>query len=187
MLIRRPGQNRCVDPLQGKLLVASPALHDPNFRRTVILVVHHDDDGAMGLVLNRASEADAQPILPDLAAALPDARVGLGGPVAPTSLLVLAEFAVPDEAGLIVFDGIGLFGEETEPDAAVRARVFAGYAGWTAGQLEGELEEGSWLVEPARAEDPFTPPEQDLWGNVLRRKGGPYALVATMPPDPSLN
>jgi putative transcriptional regulator len=187
MLLPRSGQNRGVDALQGKLLVASPALHDPNFRRTVVLVVHHDADGAMGLVLNRTSEADAQPILPDLAATLADPHVGVGGPVAPTSLLVLAEFTAPDEAGLLVFDGVGLFGEETEPNAAMRARVFAGYAGWSAGQLEAELEEGSWLVEPARVEDPFATAAQDLWGDVLRRKGGPYVLVATMPPDPSLN
>lgn len=187
MLTRRRGHNRHVNPLQGQLLVASPALRDPNFRRTVILVVHHDDEGAMGLVLNRPSDAHAQPILPDLAEALADSRVAVGGPVAPTSVLVLAEFAEPEEAGLVVFDGVGLFGEETEPAAAVRARVFAGYAGWGAGQLEAELEEGSWLVEDARVEDAFASPERDLWGDVLRRKGGPYVLVATMPPDPTLN
>lgn len=187
MLLPAPGQNRGVEGMQGKLLVASPALHDPNFRRAVVLVVHHDEEGAMGLVLNRASEADAGPILPHLAALLDDPRVGIGGPVAPTSLLVLAEFAAPEEAGLIVFDGVGLFGEATEPEAATRARVLAGYAGWSAGQLEAELEEGSWLVEPALPGDPFAPPEGDLWGDVLRRKGGPYLLIATMPLDPSLN
>jgi putative transcriptional regulator len=187
MLTRRPGHNRRVDPLQGQLLLASPALRDPNFRRTVILVVHHDDEGAMGLVLNRSSEAEAPPILPDLAEALADPRVAVGGPVAPTSLLVLAEFAQPDEAGLLVFEDVGLFGEATEPEAAVRARLFAGYAGWTGGQLEAELEEGSWIVEPARVEDAFPPLGRDLWGDVLRRKGGAYALVATMPLDPSLN
>jgi len=176
-----------VDALQGKLLVASPALRDPNFRRTVVLVVHHDEDGAMGLVLNRPSDAEAQPILPDLAETLADRRVAVGGPVAPTSLLVLAEFAQPEEAGLIVFGEVGLFGDETEPSAAVRARVFAGYAGWGASQLEAELEEGSWLVEPARPEDAFAGHDGDLWGDVLRRKGGPYVLVATMPLDPSLN
>jgi putative transcriptional regulator len=176
-----------VEPLQGQLLLASPALQDPNFRRSVVLVVHHDDEGAMGLVLNRRSEAEAQPILPDLAGTLADRAVAVGGPVAPTSLLVLAEFAEPDEAGLLVFDGVGLFGEATGPEAAVRARVFAGYAGWGAGQLEEELEEGSWIVEPALVEDAFPAPERDLWSDVLRRKGGAYALIATMPPDPSLN
>lgn len=187
MLTRRPGHNRSVDTLQGQLLLASPALRDPNFRRAVVLVVHHDDDGAMGIVLNRPSDAEAQPILPDLAETLVDRRVGVGGPVAPTSLLVLAEFDEPDEAGLLIFDGVGLFGDETEPAAAARARVFAGYAGWSAGQLETELEEGSWIVEPAEVEDAFGSPERDLWGEVLRRKGGAYALVATMPLDPSQN
>lgn len=176
-----------MEALQGQLLIASPGLLDPNFRRAVVLVVHHDDEGAMGIVLNRRSDAEAPPILPDLAGSLADSRVGVGGPVAPTSLLVLAEFAEPDEAGLLVFDGVGLFGEETEAAAASRARVFAGYAGWGAGQLEAELEEGSWIVEPARIEDAFPAPEGDLWSDVLRRKGGPFALVATMPPDPSLN
>ena len=187
MLTRRPGHNRSVDPLAGHLLLASPALRDPNFRRTVVLVLHHDDDGAMGLVLNRASDAEAPPILPALADALADDRVAVGGPVAPTSLLVLAQFSQPDEAGLLVFDDVGLFGEATEAEAASRARLFAGYAGWSAGQLEAELEEGSWIVEPARVEDAFPPPDRDLWGDVLRRKGPAYALVATMPPDPSLN
>jgi putative transcriptional regulator len=176
-----------VEALQGQLLVASPALHDPNFRRTVVLVVHHDGDGAMGLVLNRPSDAEAPPIVPQLAETLADRRVAVGGPVAPTSVIVLAEFAEPDEAGLLVFDDVGLFGEETRPGAASRARIFAGYAGWSAGQLEAELEEGSWIVEPARPEDAFGPPERDLWSDVLRRKGGPFAFVATMPPDPSLN
>ena len=176
-----------MEGLQGQLLVASPALRDPNFRRTVILVVHHDADGAMGIVLNRPSDAEAQPILPDLADALADPRVGVGGPVAPTSVLVVAEFARPDEAGLVVFEDVGLFGEETEPSAAARARVFAGYAGWGEGQLEAELEEGSWIVEPAHVEDVFAAPGDDLWGAVLRRKGGQYLLVATMPDDPSLN
>ncbi len=187
MLTRRRGHNRRVDPMQGQLLLASPSLRDPNFRRTVILVLHHDDEGAMGLVLNRPSEAEAPPILPHLADTLADPRVSVGGPVAPTSLLVLAEFTEPDEAGLIVFDGVGLFGDGTEADAAVRTRLFAGYAGWSAGQLEAEVEEGSWIVEEARLEDAFPPPERDLWADVLRRKGGAYTLLATMPLDPSLN
>jgi putative transcriptional regulator len=93
-------------------------------------------------------------------------------------------------AGSLVIDSIGFLPSEVEPDAIGelhRARVYVGYAGWGPGQLDAELEDGSWIVEPARADDVFTHDPEGLWSEVLRRKGGPFGVLAAMPPDPSLN
>jgi putative transcriptional regulator len=181
-----------MESLRGRLLIASPALIDPNFHRTVILVGEHGEEGAMGIVLNRPSEtevAEALPALEDLVEA--GATVSVGGPVAPSSVLVLAELDDPDlVADEFVVDGVGFVRGDADTAlvaaAAGRARVFAGYAGWTAGQLEVELEQESWIIADAIADDVFAEPDE-LWSLVLIRKGGPYVLVATMPPDPSLN
>jgi putative transcriptional regulator len=178
------------ESLRGQLLIASPALIDPNFRRTVVLVVAHDEDGAVGLVLNRPTDAEVADAVPELAEVVdPGATVSVGGPVQNESVVVLAEWDDHDEAGAMVFGDIGLMAAEADSErvagATRRLRVFAGYAGWGGGQLEAELEEGSWVVEPAIAEDVFG--SGDIWANVLRRKGGAFTLVATMPEDPSLN
>ena len=178
------------DSLRGQLLIASPALLDPNFRRTVVLVVAHDEDGAVGLVLNRPTDADVVEAVPELAEVVePGAIVSLGGPVQNEAVVVLAEWDDHDEAGAMVFGDIGLMGAEADSERVAastrRVRVFAGYAGWGGGQLEAELEEGSWVVEAAIDEDVFG--SGDLWAKVLRRKGGAFNLVATMPEDPSLN
>jgi putative transcriptional regulator len=179
------------ESLRGQLLIASPALIDPNFRRTVVLVVAHDEDGAVGLVLNRVTDtevADAVPELADLVEV--GAFVSIGGPVQNEAVVVLAEWDDLDASGAIVFEDVGLMGGEADSEqvaaATRRVRVFAGYAGWGGGQLEAELEELSWVLETARAEDVFGG-ETDLWASVLRRKGGAFNLVATMPEDPSLN
>jgi putative transcriptional regulator len=178
--------------LRGQLLIASPALVDPNFARTVVLVVEHNDEGAMGIVLNRASEAavaEAVPPLEDLVDQ--DEPVFVGGPVEPAAVVVLAEFEDTDAAAAIVFGDLGFLRADAEPDvlrsAARRFRVFAGYSGWGTGQLEAELALPSWIVEPPELEDVFTTDPANLWSTVLRRKGGQFALIATMPPDPSLN
>jgi putative transcriptional regulator len=179
------------DTLRGHLLVASPGLLDPNFRRAVVLVVAHDEDGAVGIVLNRESETDVSEAVPELAELVdPGGSISVGGPVQNEAVIVLAEWDEPEEAGSIVFDDVGLMGAEAQLErvaaATRRVRVFAGYAGWTAGQLEAELAEPSWIVEEAEAEDVFGD-DPDLWGSVLRRKGGAFRLIATMPDDPSLN
>jgi putative transcriptional regulator len=178
--------------LQGHLLVASPSLVDPNFRRTVVLVTEHTDEGAMGVVLNRASPvklSDAVPHLADLAEE--GAVVHVGGPVQPEAVVALAEFEDPSAAAAIAFDTIGYVRADAEPDelqgAVGRLRVFAGYSGWGAGQLESELDESAWIVEPALGEDVFAAEPDALWSRVLRRKGGAFAFLATMPPEPELN
>ena len=189
-------QNRIVPDespsLKGQLLVASPALVDPNFRRTVVLVTEHTAEGAMGVVLNRPSPigvADAVPHLGCLAAE--GERVYVGGPVQPEAVVALAELDDPSLAAAVAFANVGYLPADCDPDVLVdavrRVRVFAGYAGWGAGQLDGELEEPAWILEEAQVEDVFVADADGLWSAVLRRKGGPYALLATMPPDPTLN
>jgi putative transcriptional regulator len=177
--------------LRGRLLLASPALLDPNFRRAVVLIVEHDDDGAVGLVLNRPSETEVDEAVPALSDLVePGSPVSVGGPVQPNAVCVLAEWEDRDAAGSIVFEDIGLMPAESDPAQVAtstrRARVFAGYAGWSAGQLEDELDEPSWIVARAQVEDVFDA-TADLWASVLRRKGGQFTLLATMPEDPSLN
>ena len=177
--------------LAGQLLVASPALVDPNFLRTVILVVEHSEAGTMGLVLNRPTDAVLAEAVPPLADLEDDSFVHVGGPVQPGTVIVLAEFLEPADAAMLVFDDIGFFAPEADVaamrTAAKRFRVYAGYAGWGEGQLESELEEGSWIVEGPRPEDVFSDEPEQVWSRVLRRKGGQYALLALMPLDPSVN
>jgi putative transcriptional regulator len=177
-----------MDSLRGQLLLAGAGLHDPNFRRTVVLIAEHSDEGAMGVVLNRPAEVSVAEAAPELSVLVEPAEpVYLGGPVEPQAVLVLAEFDEPEDSASLVLDDIGFLPAETDVAPATRrARVFAGYAGWSAGQLEAELEEDAWILEPALAEDVFAPGD-DLWGDVLRRKGGQFAVLALMPPDLSLN
>ena len=180
-----------MDSLRGHLLVASPALLDPNFRRTVVLVTEHTEDGAAGLVLNRPSPVEVAGAVPQLEPLVEDGeQVWVGGPVEPEAVLVLGEFLAPDVAAVPLFGALG-FPSLAEPEeilpATTRRRVFAGCAGWTAGQLEAELAEEDWILEPALADDAFTDDPDDLWRDVLRRKGGIYELVARMPEDPRVN
>ena len=115
----------------------------------------------------------------------------IGGPVQPQALVVLAEFNRPDAAAWIVAADVGFVAAETEEheldEAIRRGRVYAGYSGWGAGQLEEELSEDAWIVEPPMASELFPDDPLALWGDVLQRKGGQFALIATMPDDPSLN
>ena len=179
---------RCVS---GNVLIAGPSLWDPNFRRTVVLVGKHDDEGAVGVVLNRPLDhevSEAVPALQDLVPA--GAAIFGGGPVEPLAALVLAEFEDPSRAEVVAFGAVGFLPPEVGPDTAtgiLRARVFAGYTGWGPGQLERELEEDSWLVEPAEASDVFTEDPEHLWEAVVARLGPAYDLLRTMPSDPSMN
>ena len=180
-----------MDSARGHLLIAGPGLVDPNFWRTVVLIVEHSDEGALGLVLNRPSETTVGDAVTELEQLLdPDDSLYVGGPVQPSALIVLAEFDHPSEAALIAFEDIGVLatGAQDDPRLSVRrGRAFVGHAGWGPGQLDDEVERGDWILEPARREDAFTGQPLDLWSAVLTRKRGSYALVARMPPDPSVN
>jgi putative transcriptional regulator len=190
-----PGHHREVsDSLRGRLLVATPTLYDPNFFRTVVLVLEHNDDGALGVVLNRPSETSVGESLPDWdpLAAEPGV-VFVGGPVSPGAAIGLARAGSVDHT-----DGWApLFGPmgtvdlgRPPPELSVEVqslRVFAGYAGWSAGQLDGEVEAGGWFVLDAAPDDVFTSGPESLWASVLRRQGGRMAMFATAPPHPSVN
>jgi putative transcriptional regulator len=180
-----------MDSLRGHLLIAGSSLIDPNFRRSVVLIGHHDDEGAVGVVLNRESGLEVADVVPPLAGLVePGERLFFGGPVSSQSAVVLADFQHPENAEVVAFDSVGFLPEETDADAIGglrKARVFAGYAGWGAGQLEAELEEGSWLTEPAMPADVFTGDPEGLWSAVVRRKGPAFRLMSTMPFDPDLN
>ena len=178
--------------LRGQLLIAGPTLLDPNFHRTVVLVVEHEDEGAMGLVLNRPSPIPAEQAIPELGKALePEERLWMGGPVQTTSVVVVADFADTGLTAMPVRDGVGLVLPDSDLEevgtAVRRARPFLGYAGWGPGQLESELERDDWIVAEFDPADVFTDDADGLWARVLSRKGGAYALLATMPPDPSQN
>lgn len=177
--------------LRGQLLVAGPALEDPNFRRTVVLVGEHGDEGAMGIVLNRVSGVLVHDAVPPMSSlARPDELVFLGGPVQPQAVVVLADYADPGAADVVVGTvGFlpGAIDDASDLGALRRVRVFAGYAGWAPGQLEGELEEGSWIVLEANAADVFTDVPERLWADVLRRGTPAHAVLALLPDDPRVN
>jgi len=158
------------DSLRGHLLIAAPSLFD-YFRRTVVLVLEHTPDGAMGVVLGRETEtrvADAVPALADLPGA--NDVIYLGGPVSPESVVALGDFEDPDEAGTLVVGSLGTLDPEGANDSLRRLRVFAGYAGWAPGQLDDELENDAWIVQPADPDDPFLP--GDIWSQALGRPCG---------------
>jgi len=186
--------------LAGRLLVATPVLSDPNFRRTVVLIVEHEEEqGTLGVVLNRPTQVPVDQVLePWTDLATSPSVVFTGGPVAPNSALALA--LVPGTAepvGWHPLDGtpamarLGLVDLDAPPGliapAVTSLRVYAGYAGWSAGQLEAEIGEGAWYVLPAEPADAFCAEPKRLWPAVLRRQGGELAYVATYPDDPGLN
>jgi putative transcriptional regulator len=181
-----------MDSARGQLLIAGPTLLDPNFWRTVVLVVEHTDEGALGLVLNRPSQTTVGEAIPQLEELVDlEDQLFIGGPVQPSSVIVLAEFEDPGDAALVAFDDVGVLGSGAsleEVGAGVRTgRAFVGHADWGPGQLDSELERGDWILEQARRADTFSPEPDELWPEVLTRKGGSYALIARMPPDPSVN
>ena len=187
--------------LRGRLLVASPVLTDPNFDRTVVLLVEHGADGALGLVLNRPSELPVGEVLAKWAAraAAPGAMF-LGGPVQPSAVICLAGADGPAPDAVRVDDdpvltptavpGISLVDLDGDPDlvpAGVELRCFAGYAGWGEGQLEAEIDEGAWFVVDPLPADPFVSRPSRLWREVLAREPGPLARYALYPSNPMVN
>jgi putative transcriptional regulator len=178
--------------VRGQLLVAGPALLDPNFHRTVVLICEHDENGAMGLVLNRPSPIPAEQAIPELEDALPEGEtLWVGGPVQTTAVVVLGDFSSDEHPKMPVHGDVALVLPEADLErvgtAIRRARAFLGYAGWGPQQLDGEIERDDWIVADFDPSDAFTSEPEQLWARVLVRKGGEYALLARMPADPSLN
>ena len=179
----------------GQLLVATPQIEEGVFRRSVVLVLHHDEDGAQGLVLNRPIDADVDAVLPGWEAhASHPAKVFQGGPVQLDSALGLVAVPgdTPEPTGVRrLFGAVALVDLDTPPLLVVPEvaglRIFAGYAGWSPGQLEDEIRTGSWYVVDTESGDAFTDEPDDLWRRVLRRQRQPLCWVAWFPADPSLN
>lgn len=186
-----------VSSLTGRLLVATPALTDPNFERAVVLLLDHDEEGSLGVVLNRPTTVDVAAVLEPWAELAGDPPVVFqGGPVALDSALALAvvpgEPAEEDPLGWRrVHGAIGLVDLEAPPELLAAElgslRVFAGYAGWSPGQLEDELIEGAWYVVECEPGDVSCPDPDQLWRSVLRRQRGELAMMATYPDDPTMN
>ncbi|WP_436775446.1 YqgE/AlgH family protein [Yinghuangia sp. YIM S09857] len=180
--------------LTGRLLVATPALTDPNFDRCVVLVLDHDDEGAHGVVLNRPTPVDVHDVLVGWSKAVTAPGVVFqGGPVAMDSALAIA--SVPGGGEPVgwrrVFGALGMVDLDAPPELIATEfgamRIFAGYSGWGPGQLESELTDGAWYVVESEPGDAFSPDPERLWRAVLRRQRGELAMVATYPEDPSLN
>lgn len=194
---------------RGRLLVAEPTLQDPNFHRTVIYLIEHSADGALGLVLNRPGEIEVRDAVPAWAPYVDgDTRVFLGGPVSPEGAICLARCRTegPPAAGILdeeepdvdphaafrpITTSIGVVNLHADPSDAPAGisdlRVFAGYSGWEGGQLETELDVGGWYVVRADDDDVFTTSPETLWRDVLRRQRGPLRAIAHYPDDPTVN
>ena len=181
--------------LRGQLLVAAPPLVDPNFDRTVVLVLEHGDDGGLGLVINRRSDTTLDDVFPewrDLVAA--PGVVFAGGPVATDAVIALARRRPgehDDDKFVALFDDLGTVDLAEEPldvgSSLTALRVFAGYAGWAPGQLEAEIDQGAWFVVTLQPGDPFAGIPERLWRDVLRRQRGEVALFANYPEDATVN
>jgi putative transcriptional regulator len=189
--------------LRGRLLVATPPLVDPNFARTVVLMLEHGEEGSLGLVLNRPSTTglgDALPAWHDVASR--PALVFIGGPVSADAVIALGRRPETpdatrrsggdeDDGWIPLIEDLGTIDVGRDPaDVAPgidELRVFLGYAGWAPNQLEDELRQGSWFVIEARPADAFTTDPSSLWSDVLRRQRSRIAMFATCPPDPSVN
>jgi putative transcriptional regulator len=181
-------------PLTGKLLVASPLLDDPNFRRTVVFICAHSDAGSFGLVLNRPGRAEVAEHLPRwLDMVSRPSTIFLGGPVEPAAAFGLASLRGESDIDgwMPVEDGIGLV-DLSQDEAALAPeltamRIFTGYAGWGTGQLEGELQAEAWFIITPERTDLFTEEPGGLWRAVLRRQHGSLAMFAYFPEDPASN
>lgn len=180
--------------LRGRLLVAEPTLADPNFHRSVVYLIDHSDDGALGVVLNRPSDTPVGEVVPTWAPYVSDpGNVFVGGPVSPEAAIGIARCDGGDDSSLWtgLSDGLGVLdlnGDPLDAPAGVTGlRIFAGYSGWSAGQLEGELILDGWILLDTEPDDLFAESADALWKRVLARQEGPVRRLASFPEDPSVN
>jgi putative transcriptional regulator len=187
-----------MESLRGNFLIASPNLVDPNFFRSVVFLLEHNEEGAFGLILNRPSEIPVGIAIPELSEVIPEKEVLFkGGPVQENAVFFLHKPILSMDTdewdqvipGVCIAQNDSLFerlAEETDPSETV-VRVFHGYSGWGAGQLEAEMEQNSWFISSATADLIFSTIPHSLWKTCLRRLGPTHALLAEIPEDPSLN
>jgi putative transcriptional regulator len=181
--------------LAGRLLVAAPQIEEETFRRSVVLLLHHDEEGAQGVILNRPLEADIDAVLPGWkSVASTPKTVFQGGPVELNSAigLVTVPGDEPEPLGIKhLFGGLGLVDLDAPPNLVAPEvagmRIFAGYAGWSGGQLEHEILRGDWYVVDSESRDAFSVAPERLWSDVLLRQKDSLKLVASYPDDPTLN
>lgn len=182
-----------MESTRGRLLVAAPSLSDPNFRQTVLLMLEHGDEGALGVVLNRPSELTVSSTIGDWAGAVSKPPVVfVGGPVSQSSIIALASVALDDadQNWSQVIGRIGTVDLEREPDeigGLDEVRIFAGYAAWAPGQLEAELAEDAWFVLDLDASDPFDADPDELWWRVFARQPGDLRRLRLYPRNPTDN
>ncbi len=174
------------------LLVATPGLRDQHFGRTVVLMLEHNDDGALGLILNRARLVGGAEAVPHWADRLAwPSRLHEGGPVSTDSIIGLGLGPAKPVDGISPLLGrlgvVDLHRDPMDLPGVEEVRLFSGYAGWTAGQLETEVAAGGWIVVDAREEDARTADPEGLWRLVLARQDGMVALLGGYPDEPDLN
>ena len=191
------GEHQAAEVEAGTLLVAAPSLTDPHFARSVVFVIDHRPQGTLGVILNRPSDVSVADVLPSWGPHTSDPHaVFVGGPVEQRTALCLAALRTGEDpertGGVVGVRGpvalVDLDGDPVRLAPRVRGmRVYAGYAGWDGGQLDGEIDRGDWFVVPALPDDVLAPARYDLWGGVLRRQGIPLALFATHVADARRN
>ncbi|NND71130.1 MAG: YqgE/AlgH family protein [Rhodothermales bacterium] len=184
---------KTVELKAGVLLVAPPVMADPNFRRSVVLLCDHDDEGSFGLILNRPLKVEEV----ELSQQLDGYMNGLsfGGPVQPNTLHFIHQLGDYIEDGEHITDSMFWGGDfdhlkrvaATRPLQRADLKFFLGYSGWSEGQLEAEAADGAWIIAPSSAEIVFEVAPEKMWSTVLRRLGGEYAWIANFPADPRLN
>jgi len=184
-----------MQPAPGSLLIASATLVDPNFARCVLLILDSNEDGSLGVILNQPSETPVDEVLVQWRDVVnPPGVFFRGGPVELNAALALGSVLSADDPPLgwrQVSGSLGMIDLDSSPDNFLGRldglRIYAGYAGWGAGQLDDEIAEGSWHVVPARSTDLFSDSPDRLWRQILRRQPPPLSMLATLPPDASLN
>lgn len=181
-----------IDPKAGALLIADPFLKDPNFLRTVVFLCEHREDGSFGFVLNRAYENTLDELLPGVQQQFP---VFYGGPVQKDSIHFIHQYPVEIPGGTEVIDGVYWGGDfsrlvEMLKNGEIderKIRFFIGYSGWSAGQLDDEIKEKTWLTADATRKLLFHPQAKEIWKESLRHLGGEYEMMINYPIDPQLN
>jgi len=181
------------EPAQGKLLLSEPFLYDPSFKRSVVLLVEHNEEGSVGFILNKTVDLDVDEALDDFPAF--ESELYFGGPVSPNSLFYLHTRGDLIKESKEILNGVYWGGDfeqiklliDTKQMLPEHIRFFAGYSGWGSDQLKNEMEEKSWIVSDASSDIVFAEDGTEMWSTILRTMGKKYAIISTFPEDPSLN